>query len=99
MFPKEEVFYFDGCVRNVVTRYAKKPLQEIVYTETSDRVFLGRFLRSESLDWSNGETVTNGFAIFECGCIRFPDYGSIKIYRGKNMSQDAHQYLSLYDVY
>jgi hypothetical protein len=99
MFPKEEVFYFDGCVRNVVTCLSKKPLEEIVYTESSKQVFLGRFLRSESLDWSNGESVTNGFALFECGCIRFPDYGSVKIYRGMDVSRDINQYLSLYDVY
>jgi len=51
------------------------------------------------LDWSNGESVTNGFALFECGCIRFPDYGSVKIYRGMDVSRDINQYLSLYDVY
>ena len=53
MFPKDETFYFDGCVRNIVTILTKKSLGDIVYTE-SNQIYLGRFLRSDSLEWTNG---------------------------------------------
>ena len=98
MFPKENVFCFDGCVRNVVTILSKKPLDDLIYTE-SNQIYLGRFLRSESLEWTNGKVVVNGFAVFECGCVMFPHFGCVKMYRGMDISYADTQFLSLYDVY
>lgn len=98
MFPKDETFCFDGCVRKVVTILTKKSLDDIVYTE-SNQIYLGRFLRSDSLEWTNGVKVMNGLAVFECGCVMFPDYGSVKMYRGMDVSYADTQFLSLYDVY
>ena len=98
MFPESEIFYFDGCVRNVVTNMSKKSLNDIVYTE-SNLIYLGRFVRSEALIWTNGETVTRGLAVFEHGCVMFPDYGSVKIYNGKELGFASIQSLFLYDVY
>jgi|SaaInl5LU_22_DNA_1037371.scaffolds.fasta_scaffold10648_4 hypothetical protein len=99
MFPKDETFYFDGCVRNIVTILTKKSLDDIVYTTETHQIYLGRFLRSEILRWRNGKTVQNGFAVFECGCVMFPDFGSVKMYRGNDISYADTQFLSLYDVY
>jgi len=98
MFPKNEPYCFHGCSRNVVTILSKKPLDDIVYTD-SDQVYLGRFLRSESLKWTNGKMIIDGFAVFECGCVMFPNFRNVKMYRGVDISYADTQFLSLYDVY
>ena len=101
MFPKNKVFCFDGCVRNVVTVLSKKPLDDvdIVFTER-DIIYLGHFLRSEPIVWNNKETIYDGFAVFERGAIMFPDYRHVNIYKGaKVLYYPQSDTSSLYDVY
>ena len=98
MFPKDETFCFNGSVQNVINKGSLQSIDDPVYTETKE-VYLGKFLKSNALLWSNEKIITDGLAVFEYGCIRFPDFRHVKIWTGNAVYNSHIQYLPLYDVY
>ena len=55
-------------------------------------------LKSNALVWSNEKVITDGLAVFEYGCIGFPDFRNVKIWTG-NAVDHSHIQCVLYDVY
>lgn len=97
MFPRKETFCFDGSARNVINSGSLYSIDDPVYTETN-QLYLGKFLKSNALVWSNEKVITDGLAVFEYGCIRFPDFRHVKIWTG-NAVDHSHIQCVLYDVY
>ena len=98
MFPKNETFCFYGSARNVIHKRSLQSIEDPVYTNTNE-LYLGKFLKSNILFWSNDKIIKDGLAVFEYGCIRFPDYQHVKIWTGKDINHSHIQSLPLYDVY
>ena len=63
------------------------------------QLYLGKFLQSNVLLWSNDKIIKDGLAVFEYGCIRFPDYRHVKIWTGKVIDHSHLQSLPMYKVY
>ena len=55
-------------------------------------------LKSNALVWSNEKVITDGLAVFEYGCIGFPDFRNVKIWTG-NVVDHSNIQCVLYDVY
>ena len=98
MFPKNEMFCFYGSVRNVIHKQSLQSIDDPVYTDTK-QLYLGKFLQSNVLLWSNDKIIIDGLAVFEYGCIRFPDYRHVKIWTGKAIDHSHLQSLPMYKVY
>ena len=78
MFPKEYLYVYKSSKLDVLCPYKKKPFNsQIIINEHN--IYLGKFLRTKTAEWTNDKKIINGLAIFEYGCIYFPNYQNIGI--------------------
>lgn len=96
MFPPNESYIFTGCNRNVVCS-KKKSLKSLLYAKGND-IYLGKILRMEPILWTQNRTILDGFAVFEYGCVSFPDYKHIKINNYKSIDFHCLKEINIYDV-
>ena len=74
-----ETYIFNGSYLNILTDMGVRKTESIIYTNTKNNIYLGKFIKSQPIVWRNNETVMNGLFIFENGSIAFPDYRYIQI--------------------
>lgn len=98
MFPNDKVFVFKGCIRKVVTIFPNVSLSEPIIIDTN-KIYLGKFLRTESIEWNDCKIIEDGLAIFEYGAIRFPDYGDICIYKEATLESGSLPNPSMYGLF
>ena len=86
MFPKNETFCFYGSVRNVINKRSLQSIDDPVYTDTK-QLYLGKFLQSNVLLWSNDKIIKDGLAFVFHICYDYLLY------------TNNHQFLVFIDKY
>jgi hypothetical protein len=85
MFPKENLYIYKGSRLNVLCPFKKTPFDNH-YVIDAYNIYLGKFIRSKKVEWTNDKQINDGIAIFEYGCIYFPNYRNIFIMNAKLFS-------------
>ena len=82
-----ETYIFNGSYLNLLTDAGVRKTESIIYTNNKNKIYLGKFIKSQPIIWRNNETVMNGLFIFENGSIAFPDYRYIQIYIDNSLNK------------
>ena len=78
MFPKENLYVYKSSKLDVLCPHKKIPFdKQLIINEYN--IYLGKFIKTKTAEWTNGRKITNGLAFFEYGCIYFPNYRNIGI--------------------
>jgi hypothetical protein len=98
MFSFTEKYIFTGSELNIVCAKQKTRLMAKPIRTSSNNIYLGKYIGSTVLEWGN-KRIEKGLAIFENGCIQFPDFRHIQICTEKNINpyfRHSNLYCNLY---